>query len=41
MKEGCVETEENCVDKLEMEEDCVETEENCRQSRHGRRLCRD
>ena len=41
MEEGCVETEKNCVDKVEMKEDCVETEENCRQSRDGRRLCRD
>ena len=42
MEEGCsVETEENMLEKVDMEEGCVETEESCRQSRHGRRLCRD
>ena len=29
MEDVCVETEENCVDKVDMEENCVETEENC------------
>ena len=33
MEEGCVEIEENCVDKVDMEEGCVETEEYY--------LCRD
>ena len=41
MKEGCGDTEEKTVDKVDMEESYVETEENCRQSRHGRKLCRD